>query len=201
MLKELQEIRQGARENPYSYLSRIVNMFYESRGEAKKPLHEVQTIEKDREQILQIYLGGLYDSRVRTALRSQLHTLDIGGTLPMLTKNIQQAVKDNSELDINVIYGNGKRTFGQRKFKKFTKFELKNSRNKGYEEKKEIECYNCRRKGHMARDCRAPKSDNSGRNRGQHDRKQAGQACFLCGKPGHYARDCRSKNGNQRSGR
>ena len=203
MLEELQDIRQGSKENPYSYLSRIVNMFYEARGESKKTLEEAQNIEKDRAEILQIYLKGLYDKRVRTALRSQLHTLDIGGTLPMLTKNIQKAVNDNKDLEVNVVHGNNKRMFGRRKFTKYTSSSWRpnkrNVRDPKQDGNKDIECFNCRKKGHMARDCRAPKSEKGGRAKDQNDKKR--NLCFSCGKPGHYARDCRSKTGDQRSGR
>ena len=55
--------------------------------------------------------------------------------------------------------------------KQIKKFERKLNNNK-----KEVTCYNCQKKGHMAKDCRSPKKPNPQRNNGnrQINRQQLG---------------------------
>src|SRR2546421_6614156 len=56
-------------------------------------------------------------------------------------------------------------------------YERKNRRYDNFE-KKEIICYKCNEKGHIAMNCRNKKNIK----------------CYICGKIGHYASTCREKN-------
>ncbi|GJV90571.1 reverse transcriptase domain-containing protein [Tanacetum coccineum] len=50
-----------------------------------------------------------------------------------------------------------------------------------------VKCANCKRVGHLTRDCRSPAATNNKRNR----------TCYGCGNQGHYRNDCpKLKNQN-----
>ncbi|GKB64718.1 putative reverse transcriptase domain-containing protein, partial [Tanacetum coccineum] len=57
-------------------------------------------------------------------------------------------------------------------------------------------CYNCRKAGHKAKDCRAPPRPANQRGPGSQGGQGSDVTCFRCGKKGHYKNKCLN-NGNQ----
>ncbi|GJQ95657.1 putative reverse transcriptase domain-containing protein [Tanacetum coccineum] len=58
-----------------------------------------------------------------------------------------------------------------------------------------VRCRNCKRVGHMARDCTAAVAPNTQR---ASVGNQSGVVCYECGRPGHYRKDCpKLKNQNR----
>nr|GEZ26479.1 hypothetical protein [Tanacetum cinerariifolium] len=62
-------------------------------------------------------------------------------------------------------------------------------------------CTNCKKIGHLARDCKSrPTSNNNNNNQRAQGANARGITCFKCGVQGHYKSECpRLKNGNQGS--
>nr|GFA08444.1 hypothetical protein [Tanacetum cinerariifolium] len=64
-------------------------------------------------------------------------------------------------------------------------------------------CHNCKRIGHLTKDCRSRHANNNNNNRnnnnqGDNGPNPRGNGCFECGNPGHFKRDCpklKNKNG------
>nr|GFC80380.1 hypothetical protein [Tanacetum cinerariifolium] len=58
-------------------------------------------------------------------------------------------------------------------------------------------CNNCKRVGHLTKDCRSrPANNNNNNNRNNNN--QQGNGCFECGAQGHFKRNCQKLKNNDR---
>ena len=78
-------------ESPYTFLSRVINLYYEARNEAKKSLEDIKSNPIETNEIIRFYLSGLRDPRVRIAVRSRLDDLDLT-KIAKATLNSQMAL-------------------------------------------------------------------------------------------------------------
>ncbi|GKC99551.1 putative reverse transcriptase domain-containing protein [Tanacetum coccineum] len=64
------------------------------------------------------------------------------------------------------------------------------------EQKRKLE-FNCKKVGHLARDCRSSGPNGNNNNRGNFETTQNAVTCYECGVQGHFKKDClKLKNGN-----
>ena len=75
---------------------------------------------------------------------------------------------------------------------------LGKGRGKEKPSKASMQCYNCGRFGHMARDRSKPKEGNKKGDKGGGGKPQQ-RLCYNCGKPGHLARDSKAPRGRKRA--
>ncbi|GJY45525.1 putative reverse transcriptase domain-containing protein [Tanacetum coccineum] len=60
-------------------------------------------------------------------------------------------------------------------------------------------CNNCKRVGHLTRDCRSrPANANNNNNRNNNNNNQKGNGCYECGAQGHFRRNCPKLRNNDR---
>ena len=195
MMKEVQSVRQGPTENPHTFLSRVITLFYEAKGKKKKTMDEIKKNEEETYEIVGIFWRGLYDERVKVALKQRMDKLTIED-LADVTKNIESSYKDMRNTPINMVdekideitrdtnvlhidrskgrNSGGKKPWNfQKKFGKPTPRAAAQNKN----------CYTCGRPGHYARECK--KNENK-------TVRQSNVRCFKCNRFGHVAFNCRS---------
>lgn len=100
--KELETIKQNHLESPHTFMSRVITLYYESKGKTKKTVEEIMDAEDEMIDIVSIYLRGLLDSRVRSALKQRIDELKFD-KVPEITRNIQNAMKEASDTSVNMI--------------------------------------------------------------------------------------------------
>ena len=96
LMRELQAIRQLDRENPHSFMSRIVTSYYEAKFEPKKSLQDVANNEIERFEIAKLFIDGLADERVRISCGSRLDAVNFVD-LPKIAKNCISALSKETE--------------------------------------------------------------------------------------------------------
>lgn len=127
------------------------------------------SLKMEKDEFMEYVIEGIPDGNLRNTAKLQCFASE---------KNILQAFR-NVEL---------KATIQQQPIVPTRYGQRKETTNKmlAQEPKREVKCYNCNSKGHMAGECRKPK-------------RQDG-ACYACGDVGHQAKDCalyKKTSGNQ----
>ncbi|GJR09142.1 putative reverse transcriptase domain-containing protein [Tanacetum coccineum] len=59
-------------------------------------------------------------------------------------------------------------------------------------------CSNCKRVGHLAKDCRSRPANANNNNRNNNNNNQKGNGCYECGAQGHFRRNCPKLRNNDR---
>ncbi|GJW08485.1 putative reverse transcriptase domain-containing protein [Tanacetum coccineum] len=59
-------------------------------------------------------------------------------------------------------------------------------------------CNNCKRVGHLAKDCRSRPANANNNNRNNNNNNQKGNGCYECGAQGHFRRNCPKLKNNDR---
>ncbi|GJS66948.1 putative reverse transcriptase domain-containing protein [Tanacetum coccineum] len=59
-------------------------------------------------------------------------------------------------------------------------------------------CNNCKRVGHLAKDCRSLPANANNNNRNNNNNNQKGNGCYECGAQGHFRRNCLKLRNNDR---
>ncbi|GJR63152.1 putative reverse transcriptase domain-containing protein [Tanacetum coccineum] len=59
-------------------------------------------------------------------------------------------------------------------------------------------CNNCKKVGHLAKDCRSRPANANNNNRNNNNNSQKGNGCYECGAQGHFKRNCPKLKNNNR---
>ena len=182
MMKELQNVKQGPTENPHTFLSRVITLFYEAKGKKKKSIDDIKKSEEETYEIVGIFWRGLYDQRVRVMLKQRMDGMKIED-LAGVTKNIESSYEDIQgtsvnlvsdkvdELDreTNVLHISGPK-FRKEYYKKPWNLKKNFGKPMGRADERNRNCYCCGKPGHFARNCwHNPKNQNQVEERSSDD--------------------------------
>ena len=187
MMRDLQNVRQQPNESPYTFMSRIITLYYEARGEPKKTISQVIGSDTEKFEITKLFLDGLYDSRISVQLQARLEDLKFSElaanaknaesalqrerlSTSMVNNVEQQSEMANLDQAVDVMNINSNRTVRR-------DWRNVDNNNKPFMGA----CFVCGKQGHRARDCR---------NRYHPERKR----CFNCYEFGHTKENCRFKH-------
>ena len=226
LLKELQSIKQDSNESPHTFLSRVINLYYEARNETKKSIDDIKENVLESNEIVRLFLSGLRDPRVRIAVRSRLDDLRLD-TLAKAARNAQMALKESSALGVNHVAatepafsvdqitdevkvmninsGNRGRPFQRGRSRTWNRTGTTQNQRSDRGQQKNVECFKCKRSGHIAKNCRSGGNNSRFQSQRRFQEKsmsfkpkpKTSFSCYGCGKPGHYAKDCRAKRSNK----
>lgn len=195
--RALNNIKQASSESAHAFLSRIINTYYEVRGEEKKTLTEIEADKNEKYDIVSLFLKGLQNSKVRIALKQKIGELTMGN-LSTNTRDITEALQDENVQNtaVNLVM-DGHKTINSKvddlaqKIEAITinmaKFSAKQS-DKHFRQNKRFEPYT-KNKANKQPSKAGQDSKISGPPKGVKFRGE----CFYCGKSGHSKRYCKKR--------
>ena len=177
MRQGLANFKQFSGESIYTFFYRAISTYYRARDAEPKSIDEIDNNKVERNDIIYYFVNGLRDEGVRKTVRTQLINIDFKN-LPDVVKNlsdlvgvneeekkpifnIQSQVNTNLEQKIDALSTQMNKIMFVRKKKPFLNqkrpykqdFKNKASFDK-FSKRKEIRtCFNCNKKGHIAKNC------------------------------------------------
>ena len=189
--KCLANIKQEANESPHSFMSRIVNMYFNVRSEEPKSLEDVSEDDNEAFDILTLYLKGLRNDKVRTILKSKIDDLDLT-TICDQTRNLTEAYGEvDNEHVINLVHSTSDmNTKIDDLSKKLESISINYSKVKDNRNNKRTgKSYQTRYNSNTRYQSR-PNDRNRSRFQGN---------CNYCGNFGHKIAECRKKKSSERN--
>ena len=177
MRQGLANFKQFSGESIYTFFYRAISTYYRARDAEPKSIDEIDNNKVERNDIIYYFVNGLRDEGVRKTVRTQLINIDFKN-LPDVVKNlsdlvgvneeekkpifnIQSQVNTNLEQKIDALSTQMNKIMFVRKKKPFLNqkrpykqdFKNKASFDK-FSKRKDIRtCFNCNKKGHIAKNC------------------------------------------------
>ncbi|GJZ84265.1 putative reverse transcriptase domain-containing protein [Tanacetum coccineum] len=197
---------EAAHAMPWEILKKIMTDKYCLRGEIKKIETEMWNLKVDK---IEKYIGGLPDMILGSVKASKPKTMQeaIEFTTELMDEKThayaeRQAEKkrkydDLSKNNQNQQQQNKRQNTGQA-------YTAGNSDRKPYARSKPLcskcnynhegpcppRCNNCKKVGHLAKDCRSRPANANNNNRNNNNNNQKGNGCYECGAQGHFKRNC-----------
>ena len=98
MRQNLSNLKQVENESMYSFLSRVINLYYRSRDQETPTMDQISTDKVSRTDIVHIFLEGLLNKDIKTNLRMRLSTIDFKD-LSKVAREIEQALPPRSSIN------------------------------------------------------------------------------------------------------
>ncbi|GJS81476.1 putative reverse transcriptase domain-containing protein [Tanacetum coccineum] len=206
---------EAAHAMPWATLKKMMTDKYCPRGEIKKI--ETEMMFPEEVDKIEKYIGGLPDMILGSVKASKPKTMQeaIEFTTELMDEKThayaeRQAEKkrkydDLSKNNQNQQQQNKRHNTGQA-------YTAGNSDRKPYAESKPLcskcnynhegpcppRCNNCKKVGHLAKDCRSQPANANNNNRNNNNNNQKGNGCYECGAQGHFKRNCPKLKNNDR---
>ena len=220
MRQSLMTLKQAENESLFSFLSRVINLYYRSRDKETPTIDEIATDQVSKADIVHIFLQGLFNPEVQTNLRMRLSTIDFKD-LTKVAREIEQALPVRPSINLaqslvdsglsekindleksmeKMVLHLNKRLSRSRTPRRYVRFDSRSrdsSGNRGYSrDRKFSKSKNTRYQGAGRSNwLKRDRSDSRGRNQSTkkswRDLPQANFRCFNCGKYGHLKRWCK----------
>ena len=217
--KALNNIKQGATESPHAFLSRIVNTYYEVRGEQRKTLDVIENDKNEKYDIVSLYLKGLINPKVRVAIKQNIGEIKLP-KLSTITRDIVEALADDisqnsavnlvlegnsaiqtqvtdlskklESLSINLAQFKYNNNHGSGSPGKFNNQRNRNHNNNGPYHNNNKNNQN-KSKGQAKNNQDKPKNDNTQKPSEPPKNVVFNGSCYYCGRKGHSKRFCRKR--------
>ena len=216
--RALNNIKQGSTESPHAFLSRIVNTYYDVRGEQRKTLDAIEADKNQKYDIMSLYLKGLNNPKVRVTIKQSIGDITLPN-LSTITRDIVEALYDDDQstavnmvLEGNTVINTKVDDLSKKleslsvnlaKFKYDSNYGSKPAGKQNYQSNRNKNYHPYSQNKHNQYN--QPKGQNQ--NSKQDKKVQNGQnhadlppkntvfrgSCYYCGKPGHSKRYCKKR--------
>ncbi|GJV68043.1 putative reverse transcriptase domain-containing protein [Tanacetum coccineum] len=178
---------EAAHAMPWATLNKMMTDKYCPRGKIKKI--ETEMMFPEEVDKIEKYIGGLPD-------------MILGSVKASKPKTMQEAIEFTTELMDEKTHAYAERQAEKkRKYDDLSKKQTKPIQHiiiRGRTQARPTLCNNCKKVGHLAKDCRSRPANANNNNRNNNNNNQKGNGCYECGAQGHFKINCPKLKNNDR---